>query len=133
MYGVQDVLLGYAKAYARAFAREPLPLFYSCNIEYRPENPERVTALMQDGKSTAEEWADPYTVKRRGWGDCDDMVLWRVAEVLHRNKWQDGRELPCWPAVAQQLDTENYHVVVSHRGKFEDPARIMEERLGRKH
>ena len=122
MYGIQDVLLGYAKAYAREFQRRPLPLFYSCGIRYRPEDP----------RQAAEEWVDPYTCKERGWGDCDDMVLWRCAEALHRLHWRDGEPLPCWPAVANLIDTETYHVVLRHRGKeqFEDPARIMADKYG---
>lgn len=118
MYGIQDVLLGYAKAYARELLLRPLKNFYSYKIRYQPE----------PANQRFEDWADPWTVIERGWGDCDDMVLWRLAEILVASKWQEGDPLPAWPLVAQKIGTENYHVLLRHRsGKTEDPAAIMED------
>ncbi len=132
MYGIQDVLLGYAKAYARQLKKNPLPPFYHCGIRYRPEDPEQQRFKLLGVDGSFEDWADPYTVKERGFGDCDDMVLWRCAETLAGKNWQDGQPLPVWPVVANIIDTERYHVLLRHgpNGKLEDPARRMVEHFG---
>lgn len=64
-----------------------------------------------------EEWADPYTVADRGWGDCDDLVIWRLAEI-----WSTGEQ--AFPQVFWRVGTHGYHVGLRHEksGREEDPA-----------
>ena len=49
-------------------AGRPFPRLYESGVRYAPE----------DG---AEEWLGPTDVYARGYGDCEDLVAWRVAEL----------------------------------------------------
>ena len=57
------------------FARRegrPIPPLYSSGVVYDRE----------PWAGQFEEFADLTTVLHRGWGDCDDLCAWRVAELL---------------------------------------------------
>lgn len=113
-----------AKSWAVELQKKPLASFASSGIRYRPE-PE---------DALCEEWVDPYIVKERGHGDCDDMVIWRLAEILNANKYNPrdlGAPLPAWPMVARIKGTGSYHVYIRHRnGAQEDPAKDMLKKYG---
>lgn len=122
---MQDQILILALLWARALKANPLPPLYSCRVRYQPERTD----------SLAEEWCDPYTVKERGFGDCDDLTIWRLAEILNEANWKltDGiGELPAWPCIAWQRGTGNYHVLIRHRAgdRMEDPAKILLKKFG---
>lgn len=70
---VREVLQGLARAYAIGLRAAPLPPLYSSGVRYAPE---------PHAGEADEEFADPWTVYSRGWGDCDDLVPWRCAELL---------------------------------------------------
>lgn len=110
------IILGLAEAWSLELRRNPLPSFYSFKPRYEPE----------PGDSLAEEWCDPYTVYERGFGDCDDLVIWRLAEIFVENNYdpRNGRKnVPAWPAIYAHDDGVRYHVAIHHRnGKKEDPA-----------
>lgn len=78
---------------AEVMRERPLPLLYSTNIRYERE-PWAGEGL--------EEFADPYTVIKRGWGDCDDLVIYRGAELLARN-------LRCHARILHDTTTDKYH------------------------
>src|SRR6266576_1882004 len=71
---------------------KPLPPLYSTKVRFRPEP--------WGGK--VEEFADIQTVFERGWGDCDDLVGIRCAELQEEGiaadvrlywrywRWKDG-------------------------------------------
>lgn len=111
------IILGLAEAWSMELARNPLPQFSACNIKYKPE----------PATAEAEEWVDPYTCRQRGHGDCDDMVIWRLAEIFVNAGYdpRKGREnIPAWPAIYCHDDGFRYHVAIKHRnGKIEDPAK----------
>lgn len=46
-----------------------IPPLYRSGVAYERE------------RGPSEEFADVLTVLERGWGDCDDLVAWRVAEL----------------------------------------------------
>lgn len=50
---------------------KPLPSLYQSGVEYDRE----------PWAGLFEEFADITTVLNRGWGDCDDLCAWRVAEL----------------------------------------------------
>jgi hypothetical protein len=88
------------------------PSIYASGVRYRPEP--------EDGKP--EEFAAIPMVLERGWGDCDDLAPWRVAELQEagepakiRITWRrrrNGRRL--------------YHVVVRRGdGRVEDPSKLL--------
>lgn len=72
--GLLDFL---SDVYAAALRDVPLPPLYQCDVRYQPEP----RALTGQGP---EEWAAPWTSFERGWVDCDDAVLWRLAELKRR-------------------------------------------------
>jgi len=89
-----------------------VPPLYRSGVRYKQEP--------DDG--TPEEFAAIPEVLRRGWGDCDDLAPWRVAELQEagerariRITWRrrpNGRRL--------------YHVVVRRAdGRVEDPSRLL--------
>lgn len=47
----------------------PVPPLYASGVYYEEDPPGR------------EDWRDCYTVLKRGKGDCDNLVAWRVAEL----------------------------------------------------
>ena len=51
--------------------RKLVPPIYESGVKFRPE----------PWQGRFEEFADALTTYRRGWGDCDDLVAWRVAEL----------------------------------------------------
>jgi len=58
----------------------------------------------------------PGFVLKRGWGDCDDLVIWRLVEC-----WRHG-ERNAKPAVVWREETRKYHARVRRGdGTLEDP------------
>lgn len=119
---IQALILTLAEVWASEFRRHGAPpSVYGGTIVYKPE-PE---------DSPCEEWCDPYTVAERGWGDCDDLVIYRLAELLYQNGYKttlDSRAtLPAWPMVYRALDGSNrYHVGIRlASGAEEDPAKTL--------
>lgn len=53
----------------------PLPPLYETEVRYQPE-PNSGTGF--------EQFDSPWQVYQRGHGDCDDLVGWRLAELLAR-------------------------------------------------
>ena len=123
-FSIRDSILAQARVWAREMLRHPLRDFYSYNIKYKPEPVD----------SLAEEWVDPYTVVKRGYGDCDDLVIFRLAQILINSGFDlDSMTaiLPAWPAVAREIGTGRYHVVIGFpNGTHEDPAKIQLEKYG---
>jgi hypothetical protein len=104
-----DALVLVNRLYLRTHHVPPL---YRSGVRYKQEP--------DDG--TPEEFAAIPEVLRRGWGDCDDLAPWRVAELQEagerarvRITWRrrpNGRRL--------------YHVVVRRAdGSVEDPSRLL--------
>jgi hypothetical protein len=101
---IQSTLDVLASLWARELRSRPLPPLY------KPE------PWAGSGK---EEWADPYTVFRRKWGDCDDLVLWRAAELRAAGHAATIQ-------VMRLLDEPRYHVRVRKPdGSEEDPSVIL--------
>lgn len=112
---ISQLVLVLAEVWAQELARRPLPSLYSSGVVYRAESPHNL----------AEEWTDPYTTHERKYGDCDDLVIWRLAEILNEAGYKgDRKNLPAWPAVARRVDSPEYHVMIRYRnGELEDPAK----------
>lgn len=84
------------------------PCIYESGVRYQMEPP---------GK---EEFAAVPVVIARGWGDCDDLACWRVAELRKHGE-------RAWPRVEWRKFPNGrlYHVVV-RRGRYpmEDPRSV---------
>jgi hypothetical protein len=109
---IREVLYALARAYAVAMATNPLPPLYSAGVQYR-EEPTSGTGV--------ERWDHPWEVHARGWGDCDDLVLWRLAE-LHAAGETTAAPLVAW--IGSRM-----HVLIRRAsGNTEDPSRILLDR-----
>jgi hypothetical protein len=99
---------------AEVMRQRTIPLLYSTAVQYRSE-PWAGQGL--------EEFADPYTVLARGWGDCDDLVIYRGAELL-------ARGIPCHARILHDTTDDKYHTQLTRDrdGIIEDPCL---QRLGR--
>lgn len=68
-----------------------------------------------------EEFAAVPVVLGRGWGDCDDLACWRVAEL--RAHGEDAKVRLIW---RKRADGRLYHVLVRRAdGTIEDPSLIL--------
>ena len=107
----QWVLNAAIESAADELRRRPLPNLYSgeCDhIRYQPE------PWAGEG---VEEFADPYTVFERGWGDCDDLVILRGAQIRSVG-------YPCHARILHDPTTNKYHTQLTRDfdRTVEDPA-----------
>lgn len=74
---------------------KPYPPLYRSGVEYRPEPWTGISVHESNGDEHTmkgvDEFANIRTVFARGWGDCDDLCAWRLAEVLEAGKQADAR------------------------------------------
>lgn len=128
MRPAQQILQTMAEAWAEELRRRPLPPLYETGVHFKPEP--------WAGLGT-EEWASPYTVFERNWGDCDDLSLFRCAQLLAHDvpaniveTWLSGTKRHHFlirrgpgefkpAAVAAQLSQ------VDRGLPFEDPSRVI--------
>lgn len=104
---MRHVLQGIATACGEARREHPFPPLYSSGIRYRAEK----------HADRYEEWADPWTVAARRWGDCDDLVIYRLAELLSAGEAA---------TVTVYWTGHRYHVAVRRAsGAVEDPSEIL--------
>lgn len=93
--------------YLRSVKRAPS--LYSSGVRFRRE------PWAGTGK---EEIAGIPAVLRRKWGDCDDLVAWRVAEL--RIQGIDARPMIRWP---KRNPNNKYHAMVRlPSGATDDPS-----------
>ena len=102
---IQGIALG-----AAACGNHGLPPLYRSGIRYQLEP--------QHGSGN-EDFAPPPLTFARKWGDCDDLVIYRLAELN-----ASGEKAYCyttWPEGTQSL-----HVLVRRaNGELEDPSIIL--------
>jgi hypothetical protein len=85
------------------------PELYSAGVRYRPE-------------VDTEDWLSPPEVLAQKWGDCEDLTLWRCAELMARNV----RCSPICIGRRSPLGGLTQHVLVSFPdGATEDPSLIL--------
>lgn len=91
----------------------PIPALYSARIRYKREPWDNV-----------EEFADILTVLRRGWGDCDDLGAWRVAELQEAG--EEGADIRVYWREKIPGRPRTMHVQVRRAdGTIEDPSRYL--------
>lgn len=112
---IKNTLQTNAEEWAEEMRRDPLPSLYDSGIRYQPEP--------WAGGGT-EEWADPYEVAERGWGDCDDLVIYRVAELIAAG--ENATVQTMW-----KTGTKRHHVRVRRaNGSVEDPSVVLLRQAG---
>jgi hypothetical protein len=94
-----------------------VPTLYGSGVRYRPE---------PWGKGI-EEFADALTVVRRGWGDCDDLSPWRVAELQEAGDEKADCKISWKTRVgADGKPFRGFHVSARHGdGRVEDVSRYL--------
>lgn len=96
---------------ARAEIREalqrgaPLPAIYASGVVYRREPP------------PLEEWTTPEETIRRGWGDCEDLAIWRAAELQ-----ESGEDPDAIVAIKRSAGAVWHAQVRRGSGEIEDPS-----------
>lgn len=89
-------------------SEQRIPHLYESGIKYRQEPP------------GPERFDNCARVIKRGWGDCDDLAAWRVAEL--RRAGETGAKCK----VVWQSGHRRYHAQVERAdGTTEDPCRTM--------
>lgn len=109
---VKGVIEGAAYGCVDAFRQWRLPPLFSSGVVFRYE----------PGHGTGWEMFDlPPIVYARRWGDCDDLVIWRICELA-----AGGERATCRTVfVGEQL-----HVLVRRtNGQLEDPAVLLGARI----
>lgn len=112
----QKILLWFLEALVQAnrieLRKVRLPPLYRAGVRY----------VREQG---TENWQDCIKVFNRGYGDCEDLACWRVAELRNQGK-------KAQPYIRWRVNPENgmliYHVMVMRPNGIEDPSK----RLGMK-
>jgi|WetSurMetagenome_2_1015567.scaffolds.fasta_scaffold337737_2 hypothetical protein len=87
----------------------PLPPLYQGTVVYRPE----------PNRGLWEDFASPAEVFERGWGDCDDLAIARIVELL-------AHGIPASCQFVRKIGTTRMHVRVRNNGRVEDPCLILQ-------
>jgi hypothetical protein len=90
----------------------PFPSLYASGIRYDRE----------PWTGRFEEFADAATMLRRGWGDCDDLAAYRVAELQEAGEAADVRIY--WRRNRKGALTMHIQVRRAN-GDIEDPSRYL--------
>ena len=99
-----------ATQWVPVYRQAPLPFLYSGTIRYRPE----------PNRGEYEEFANPREVYERGWGDCDDLCIYRICELL-------AHGLPASCQFVRRIGTNRMHVRVRRGERIEDPSLILQQ------
>lgn len=92
---------------------KPFPSLYDSGVVYRREPLKRGQQY--------EEFADILTIYRRGWGDCDDLCAWRVAELRFTGEDPKADIRLYWRPKSNVMHVE----VRRGDGSIEDPSRFL--------
>lgn len=87
--------------------RSPLPPIYESGVVYKPET------------RRPEEWRTADVIYASGYGDCEDLASWRVAEL----------QLAGEPAKVKVVRTgvRRFHAIVQRvNGAIEDPSKKLQ-------
>lgn len=106
-----DLLNAMVRAGVRLLDRDPLPLLAESGVVYEPEQPGQ------------EVWLDPHQTYQLGKGDCEDLAIWRAAElILHGpgaclpgDGGYGGRSVRDVRVVLRQTGPAMFHAVVAYR------------------
>jgi hypothetical protein len=108
-YSIRELLDTLATIWARYLAKHPLPCLYSSGIRFQKE----------PNAGQYEDWKPPHQTLEDGWGDCDDLVLYRVAELRSVGECAEV-------VVMRRRGTNKFHVAVRRGdGRLEDPSLVV--------
>lgn len=107
-YLSSQLLNGLALGYLPLASLHPLPPLYTSGIRY---------ALEPNHGQGWEDFANPWTTLNRGVGDCDDLILYRLVELMLA-----GEPAHCR---AEWLGNAVHVVVRRGNGQREDPSALL--------
>ncbi len=112
---------GIARGFAPAFLRMRLPPLYQSGIRF---------AFEHNHGSGDEDFASPLQTLERGFGDCDDLVIYRLCELYApRVTFRQGVPVAIDTSAAScscEWVGESMHVQVRLKnGSLEDPAVLL--------
>lgn len=108
---VRDLLNAIAYAWAPELRARPLPPLYGSGIRYQ----------LEPNLGQFEDFKNPYETFEDGWGDCDDLVIYRVSELVALG------ELATVQAMRLK-GTSRFHVRVRRaNSEEEDPSVLVEK------
>jgi hypothetical protein len=102
---VQAALWGLCRVAFVQLSESPYPSLYTSGVRYRRE------------PFGQERWLGPRDVLRLGYGDCEDLVAWRVGELWLQRGMQ-AAEPRCYAPMPGLI-----HCVVRTPRGMEDPSR----------
>lgn len=108
-YSIRELLDALATIWARYLAKHPLPGLYSSGIRFQKE----------PNAGQYEDWKTPHQTLEDGWGDCDDLVIYRAAELR-----ASGERASV--VVMRRKGTSKFHVLIRRgNGQLEDPSLVV--------
>jgi hypothetical protein len=108
---VQELLSCLTRIWARHHATRPLPSLYGSGIVYQTE----------PNVGEYEVWKRPMETFEDGWGDCDDLTLYRCVELICGGRGATPQTIAQRSALGVKM-----HVRVEHpNGTVEDPSLIL--------
>lgn len=133
MRPLRNLRIGTGSAEVQAQRRKIIHLaeaLCQCNLIYlrfHPGTPglyQSRVVYKEEGYKESEDWKDIPHVLADGFGDCEDLATWRVAELRHR-----GVRARIAVKMRRLADITLFHVLVRYPdGRLEDPSK----RLGMK-
>jgi len=108
---IKPILEALVKVNQQYLRTHDVPPLYESGVRYEEEP-----------KGTTEEFAAIPVIITRGWGDCDDLAPWRVAEL--RELGERAKLRVQWKR--QRNGQKLYHIVVRRQdGSIEDPSAML--------
>jgi hypothetical protein len=105
-HSIRELLDALSTIWARYLAKHPLPSLYSSGIRFQTE----------PNVGEYEDWKTPHQTFEDGWGDCDDLVLYRLAELRAAGE-------RATVVVMRRKGTRKFHVLVRRGNRqLEDPS-----------
>lgn len=94
---------------------EPLPPLYRTAVRWRREP---MCQARGESLHRCEEFVLPHEVLARGWGDCDDLAIWRAGELWLGAERARADVIPS-PGIGMHA------IVRRSNGRVEDPSRVL--------
>jgi hypothetical protein len=104
---VKSLVEGAAMGAANLRSRLPFPQLYDSGVVYKVE----------DSPDEIEEFTFPWVTLARGYGDCDDLCIWRLADL-----YTAGERARC---TVQYRGSELHVQIRRADGSIEDPSEIL--------
>jgi hypothetical protein len=108
---VQELLTCLVRIWARYHAKHPLPPLYERGVRYQEE----------PNAGQYEDWKSPMRTFEDGWGDCDDLTLYRCVELMCGGE----KALPQTLAQHLEIGTKMHVRVRRGAGQIEDPSLLV--------